>query len=320
MPSFNSAQLGDHGTRAELWSSQLKEILTDHLDAMRWVDWMTDFPDGTQFNIPSIGQASVQDIVENKEIEFEAMDTGEFNFVINEYTGSAHYITKKALQDSYIAGQVMASFVPKQSRAILEKLESDILKMVGPNAKSGGGQTAADLNNINGHAHRFVGSGSSSTVAVADFARAKLSLKKANVPMSSLIAIVDPQVAHDLETTSTITDISNNAQWQGIVETGLTSGMRFIRNIYGFDVYESNYVERIGAETIDGVSTGATGVQNIMFCADPSATPFKGAWRQNLEVDSQFNMGKQREEYLTTARYGLKLFRQESVVSVLSNT
>ena len=51
--------------RAELWSTQLKEILTDELAAQRYVDWLSEFPDGDTFTIPSIGQATVRDYVEN---------------------------------------------------------------------------------------------------------------------------------------------------------------------------------------------------------------------------------------------------------------
>ena len=94
--------------------------------------------------------------------------------------------------------------------------------------------------------------------------------------------------------------------------------MRFIRNIYGFDVYESNYLPDAN-ETISGVTTTA-GKANIFFSASQEVLPFVGAWRQMPIVDSEFNKDLQREEYLTTARYGLKVYRPENLVVVLTDT
>lgn len=36
----------DHLIRSNLWSTQLKEVLLDELMAMKYVDLITDFPDG----------------------------------------------------------------------------------------------------------------------------------------------------------------------------------------------------------------------------------------------------------------------------------
>lgn len=307
--------------RQELWSAQLKEILLDELDSQRWVDWMTEFPDGETFTIPSVGQAVTQTITEDQAIRYDALDTGEFQFIIDQYVGSAHYITRKLMQDSFYASRVQASFIPKERRAIMEKLETDVLKTPGPNAsQSGTAQTASATNAVNGFDHRYVGTGANDTFAVEDFSYAKLSLKKANVPMTNLIAIVDPTVAHILETTANITNVSTNPQWEGIVTSGLTTGMRFIRNVYGFDVFESNYLDSGFAETIThlgSANTVADGVQCLLFSAESSVLPIKGAMRQLPIVDAEFNKDFQREEYVTTARWGTKLYRPENMICVL---
>lgn len=36
----------DHLIRSNLWSANLKEVLQDELMGMRYVDMITDFPDG----------------------------------------------------------------------------------------------------------------------------------------------------------------------------------------------------------------------------------------------------------------------------------
>jgi hypothetical protein len=310
-------------TRSEIWAQDLKEIIKDELDGQRYVRWLTEFPDGTTFTIPSIGDATIRDYNENSPVAYDSMDTGEFQFSITEYVSSGNYITMKARQDAFYAAELEASFVPKQARALAEKLETDIFDLAG--AGAAGGQTVSDLNNINGAPHRFVASGSSAAMAVADFAKALYSLKRANMADSNLIAIVDPSVEYTMNTLTNLTNMSYNPRWEGIVESGLASGMRFIRNIYGFDVYTSNYLagagaDRAGAETINSVAATA-GKCNVFFsAADMRNLPFIGAWRQMPKVDAEFNKDYQREEYVTTARYGLKVYRPENLVVVISDS
>src|SRR5210317_2082312 len=110
-------------TRSEIWSTQLKEVLQEDLMAQGWVNWLSEFPDGDQFTIPSVGEATVRDYTEDTDIVFDALDTGEFTFTITEYVSSAHYITEKARQDVYYAAQLESAFVPYQARALSEKLE-----------------------------------------------------------------------------------------------------------------------------------------------------------------------------------------------------
>lgn len=321
-----TTELSQYGAlkRSELWSTDLKEILEDDLQGIKYVDWLTEFPDGDQFTIPSIGQAVSRDYVENTDVVYDAMDTGEFNFAITDYISSATYITKKAMQDSYYANKLMSMFVPSQRRAIDVRVETDIMALGAGGAS--GGQTVSDLNNINGAAHRFVGSNtinSKQTLGLADFTRALYALKKANVPDTNLIAIVDPSVEWVINNTTNLVNVSNNARWEGIIESGIGSGMRFLKNIYGFDVYTSNYLAAAGsgdgAETIDSV-TVANGVCNMFFSADSTVLPFVGAWRQMPTVEGEYNKDKQREEFVTTARYGLKVYRPENLVVVPSDS
>lgn len=304
--------------RSEVWSSQLKEVLQDELTAQGWVNWLGDFPDGDQLTIPSIGEATVRDYSENSPVVYDAFDQGEFTFTINQYLSSGTYITKKAMQDGYYMSQLVSSFVPKQARAIAEKVETDIFALAAAGAS--GGQTASSVNSINGAAHRFVGSATSEAISVADFARARYSLKKANVPDMNLVAIVDPSVEYTLNTLTNLTNVSNNPMWEGVITSGLASGRKFVKNIYGFDVYTSNYLPRNQNETIGGLTTAA-GVANIFFSASGSdLLPFVGAWRQAPTVDSEYNKDFQREEYVTTCRYGLKVYRPENLVVVLTDT
>jgi hypothetical protein len=310
-----TAQL-DVLTRSEIWSGELKAALSDELMAQKYVKLLNGFPDGNTFTIPSIGDLPVRNYAEDTPVVYDSMDQGEFQFTITEYVSSATYITKKARQDVFYASQLEASFLPKQLRAIMEKYETDVLALGAGGAS--GGQTASSTNQINGADHRFVASGTNEVIAIADFAKALYSLKKANVPDRNLIAIVDPSVEYTLNTLSNLTNVSNNPKWEGIITSGIASGMRFVKNVYGFDVYTSNYLADAN-ETISAKTTAA-GKANLFFSASPDILPFVGAWRQMPSVDGEWNKDFQREEYVTTARYGLKVYRPENLVVVLSDT
>ena len=309
-----STDTNQHLIRSNLWSANLKEVLEDELMGMKYVDMISEFPDGDTINIPSIGQAEVLDYAEGQAIKYHAMDTGNFTFTITDYKSSATYITNKMKQDSYVMDRLVSAFVPKMQRAIMKTMEVDILA-IGPD-----GQTSANSNTINGAKHRFVGSGSSETIAVEDFAKAKYALQKANVPMTNLVAIVDPSVEYQLSTLTNLVNMYDNPRWEGIVSSGISTGMKFINNIYGFDVYVSqNLKVNASSETIDGVAAAA-GVNNLFFSAASDVLPFVGNLRQPPKVDSDYNKDLQRDEYVTTCRYGFKLFRPENLVCVVTDT
>lgn len=309
-----TASNDDHLIRSNLWSSQIKEVLDDELIAMKYVDMLSEFTDGDTFNIPSIGQAETNDYVEGQPIKYSAMDTGNFTFSVDQYKSSATFITAKMKQDSMYASRLIASFVPKHSRALAKAMETKILS-VGPEA-----QTAANTNAINGASHRWVGSGPSETMSVIDFAKANYSLDMANVPMNNRVAIVHPSVGYALSTLTNVANVSNNPRWEGIVRDGGLTGTKFLMNVYGFDVYTSqNLRVNTGSEAIGGV-TAAAGVANLFFSAASDVLPIVGQIRQPPKVDSEWNKDFQREEYVTTCRYGFKLYRPENMVVVLTDT
>lgn len=242
------------------------------------------------------------------------MDTGNFTFTINKYKSSATYITNKMKQDSFYMSRLVSSFVPKQHRAIAKAMEVDVLNL------GYAGQTASDLNLINGAAHRWVAAGTNNVLVPADFAKAKYALQKANVPMTNLIAIVDPSAEYSLSTLTNLVSVTNNPRWEGIIRDGMSTGMKFLMNVYGFDVYVSQNLPAGKTETINARTVTSVGVANYFFSAAPDVLPFVGNVRQPPKVDSEYNKDLQREEYVTTCRYGYKLYRPENLVTVLSAT
>jgi hypothetical protein len=308
-----STSNNQHLIRSQLWSQQIKDLFEDELMAMKYVDMITDFPDGNVINIPSIGQAEIRDYEEGQAVKYSAMDTGNFTFSITDYKQSGTFITNQMLQDSMYASRLVSTFVPKMQRALAKAMEVNILAQ-GPRT-----QTVSNVNRINDADHRWVGAGTNETISPQDFAKARYALRKALVPMTNLVAMVDPSVEYALSTLSNLTTVSFNPRWEGIVRDGMSTGTRFLMNIYGFDVYTSDNLWQAGVETIAGRTT-AQGVANLFFSAASDALPIVGNVRQSPKVESEYNKDFQREEYVITARYGFKLYRPENMVVVLTDT
>jgi hypothetical protein len=314
MAGFNVANTANL-FRTNIWSRQIKELLLDELNAMKFVRIISDFPDGFTINIPSIGEAEELDFTEGQAIKYNSMATGNFTFSFDQYKYSANAMSEKFKRDSFYAQDVIAAFVPRQHRVLMEGVEARIL------AQANAGQTAGNLNVINTANHRFVGSGFNSSLAFQDFAKAQFALFKANVPLTNLVAIVDPSVAYTLQTqANTVNLLSPMPMWESVVRDGAVTGFKFRFNLYGFDIYVSNYLPSIASETINSL-TVTNGVANYFFSAAPGDTlPWVGAFRQMPTVYSEFNKDLQQEEYLTITEYGFKLYRPENMVTILTNT
>jgi len=316
--SFDYNTVNTHLVRAELWSDQLKDILQDRLQGTKYVRWLSNFPDGNTLTIPSIGEIPMRETGENTPVVYDAMDTGEFQLTIDRYVEAATYITDKAKQDAFYANQLIASFVPKMRRAIEENMETSIFALAGS-------QTLNDANTINGAAHRFVGGETSGNLRFEDFAKAKFALDKANCT-GARVAIVDPSQEYVLNVTTNITNVSNNPRFEGLINTGFVNditGMAFVKNIYGFDVYVSNYLSATASDEnsgLGGASVTTTGFVQNLFCSlgGMDETPFVGAWRQEPRVEYDRNKDLRRDEYVMNARFGLKLYRPESLVVALT--
>lgn len=300
--------------RAELWSDQIKEILKDQLQGRKYVRWLTDFPDGNQVTIPSIGELPMRETAELTPVVYDAMDTGEFNLTIDRYVESATFITDKAKQDSFYANELIGKFVPQMRRAIEENLETSIFSLINQ-------QTLSDPNTINNAAHRWAKpTGDGFVLELEDFAKAKFALDKANVT-GARVAIIDPSQEYVLNTLTNLVNVSNNPRFEGIINTGFVNditGMAFVKNIYGFDVYVSNYLPVQSSETISGAASASTSVVNLFMGVGGDVTPFVGAWRQEPRVEYERNKDLRRDEYVMNARFGLKLYRPEAVVGVLT--
>ena len=304
--------------RAQVYSSELKDILREEMMAQRYVRMLDGFPDGNTFNIPSIGQAQVDNYTEDSAVTYRPLDTGNFTFTVDKYLSSATYMTKKAEQDTFYSSELMSRFVPEQERAIMEHFETTTL------AAPESGVSANSNETLNSISMRVGSTGTGEVITLKEFAYARYALKKQNVPDSNLVAIVDPSVEYTLNTLSNIVNVSNNPRFEGLVRDGIATGMRFVANVYGFDVYCSNFLPDATDNALADLAgtnqdySSTNGKVNLFFSADQSVNPFVGAFRQQPQVDYDYNKDFQRHEFVTTARYGVKLYRPENMVRVIT--
>lgn len=313
----------DPSIRALVHSELMLEVLQDGYLPDGLFRNVTDFGDGTQLQIPTIGEMTLFDLEEEQDTPVSAIDTGTITLNITEHVGVAGTISDQLKEDAYKAAAVEARIVPQSLRAIKERYETDMLATVV--STSNGMATTGDPNLYNGFDHRWIANGTGNTLTLEDFIFAKVAMDKANVPEEGRIAIVDPIVEATLNSLTNLVNVSNNPQFEGIVESGFGKGRRFIRNIFGFDVYISNRLPRISSESITsseapGAASISGGVNNIFMCvADDAVTPIMGAMRRQPRVEGHRNVSKRRDEFHTTARWGFGLQRGESLISVITS-
>lgn len=320
MATMDTAWGRDYLMRNEVFSSQIKEIFKDDVYARSWVNMTSELPDGENLKINSFGELSMSDAAESTETPSSRSDIGQYIFNITNYKGVKVDFTDEFIEDDFMAPAALARVPNDMMRAFDVQFETDVMATINNTTD---GQTKNDPNTYHGRRHRLTASGTDRKLSLADFAYAKQALKKAHAPMQNLIAVVDPSVEFELDITANIVDISNNPRWEGIVETGIGSGTRFIRNIYGFDVYTSDYLdEYVSGETAltdyagNTVAPAAGDKMALFFTAASGASPFIGAFRRNPMIKSWRDEAILTEYHEMRTKYGLGLFRPEAIVGV----
>ena len=261
-----------------------------------------DFPDGDTLHIPTLSRLSAEDYAENTNISVQDASVGDFTLEITEYIQSGIAVTDKLKTDSYYVSVLDSSFPMQCMRALMDKLENDIFLL---HKK----QTTNDANTINGQAHRFNATGTSAVITVDDIAKAKLALDKANVSKNGRVAVVDPTVSYQLINIDNVIrqDVygANSHLKDGFGQTN------FIGRYLGFDFYESNMLDE--ATGVDWANDSDK-IANMFYGEEALI----GAVRQEPDIEQFRDSEKRRDVYHVTMRYGLDLFRPESLVTILT--
>lgn len=310
---------------AEVYSKFIVENLQAYmLPEGMWRD-VSDFGHGTTLNIKTVGDVTIQDVTEDTEIDFRPIDTGNLTLTITDYKGDGWYVTDELRQDGSQIDQLMGLRAQAATRALAENHETRFL------AAANAAQTGANVNLVNGRPHRWIAGGSGITTRVmsmSDFIAAKLAFDKANVPAEGRIAIVDPIVEATLNSLQNIINVSNNPRFEGVVTEGFVRTHKFLSNIYGWDVWTSNFLPVLTAtEAINASSyalantTAAVGdIANLFMCvADDNTKPLMHAWRQQPKTEGWREHGKRRDQFQVTSRFGFGAQRVDSLITILTH-
>lgn len=318
--------------RAIVFSETIHDELTEGFLPEGLARDVSDFPDGSKLLIPTFGEVVIKDVVEDQETPVDSIDTGRIELEITEHKGAGISMTDEEREDGYYVDQFMAATPGKMMHGLKEVYETDLL------ATGEIGQIQGDANQINGFAHRWVASGADGQLGLSDFSYAKTAFLKAKAPDIGIIAIVDPISELSMNRLTNLTNVSNNPQFEGMVETGFGKGMKFIKNIFGVDVYMSNRLPRVETETIDTTLNGGvaapqgeqdiqTGPKTItqavaaqfMVVADDMTTPYMSAWRRMPSVEHFRDVPRRRDVYYVTTRYGFGMQRPQTLATVLTS-
>ena len=273
---------------------------------------VSDFGSGETLHIKTVGTVAIQDGAEDTPLNYSPIESGEVTMQITEYIGDAWYITDELREDGAQVEALAAQRSGQSTRAIQETFESRFLKtaaMAMPNA---------DDYKVNGFAHKIVSSETNNVFALKHLIAMRLAFQKANCPDAGNIMICDPIVEATLNGLVTITtDVTPFAA--RIIEGGMTNGMKFIMNLYGWDIFTSN---RLHVGLADDGTTSHNGVHNLfMNILDDNTKPVMAAWRRLPKTEGERNKDYRRDEFVTTARFGFGVQRLDTLgVLVTSNT
>lgn len=321
-----------HLERSEIFRQELKMRQEEPTIAQQWVNWIGDIPGDsirTTLSVNSIGALEVDTWEESKSLPERRMDTGQFTFNIDEFKGLKVALTDHFFETSFQSNQILGQVVPEMKRAHDVYMETQFL------ATANSGQTANDDNLINGGIHRFVGEGDGTsaptdTITLSDFSYAGYVLNQAHAPVQGRIAVVDPVTAHNLNVKANIVDVSNNPMWEGLIETGHLdgTGLRFVRNIYGFDIYvsqhlplltadEASLTDRLGNAPATADITGF--MANYFMVVGGDSSPVIGAMGRAPKIVSWRDEDIETEYHQMTQSFGFGLYRPENVVAVFTD-
>ncbi len=316
-------------TTAFIEAQQYSQFILDNLHDYLLPEGMSrdvsDFGAGTTLNIKTVGTVTLQDATEDTPLVYNPIDTGTITLTITDYIGDAWRVTDDLREDGAQIDTLMAMRAMESTRALGEHHESRFLSV------SNLAQTNAAVNLVNGRPHRWIGGGAgvtTRTMSLSDFIAMKLAFDKAKVPAGGRIAIVDPLVEATINSLTNLVNVSNNPMFEGMVTDGFARDHKFVRNIFGFDIYTSNFLpvktatEAINASTYGLANTTAAvgDVSNVFMCvADDTTKPIMHAWRRQPKTEGWRDPENRGDNFQVTSRFGLGAQRVDTLGVILTS-
>jgi hypothetical protein len=296
---------------AEQYSAFILMNLHDGLLGTEFYRDVGDFTHGSTLNIKTVGSVTIQEASENTPLVYNPIESGEITFAMTDYVGDAWYVTDDLREDGNQVDQLMTARSTESTRAIQENFETRFLEV------ANGGQVQNTPNLVNGFAHRLVSVETNDVFALTYLIQMRLAFDKANVPMQGRVFIADPVVEATLNGLVNITtDVTPFAE--NILRNGMASGMRFIGQLYGFDIILNNRLPT--GSFNDGTTTITAGVANIcMSTLDDQTKPLMAAWRRQPKVEGERNKDLARDEFVVRARFGLGVQRVDTLGVIITS-
>lgn len=302
-------------TRAFIESEQYSKFillnLHDGLLPEAFYRNVSDFGNGETLHIKTVGTVTIQEAAEDTPLVYSPIESGEITMRISEYEGDAWYVTDDLREDGAQVDMLMAARAQESTRAFQEVFETKFL------ATCNDAQTDADANAINGFAHRIASAETGNVFAIKHLNQMRLAFMKANVPESGNIFICDPVVEATLNNLVNITnDVTPFAA--SIIQQGMTRGMRFVMNIFGWDIFANNRLPR--GDFSDGTTAVTGAVANIcMNVMDDQTKPIMMAWRRMPKSEGERNKDLARDEFVVRSRYGFGVQRLDSLGVIITS-
>jgi len=305
---------------AQQYSQFILDNLPDVLLPEGFYRDVSDFGSGTTLNIKTVGTVTLQDAAEDVPLNFNPIDTGTITLSITDYLGDAWRVSDDLREDGAQIETLMGMRATESTRAFGENHETRFLKVAG---EAHGTTTGVGL--VNSFPHRWIAGGSGGTtrhMTISDFIAMKLAFDKANVPAAGRIAIVDPVVEATLNSLTNLVNVSNNPMFEGMITTGFAQTHKFVKNIFGWDIYTSNFLPVAGGtSTIDASTYGlandalvATDKANVFMCvADDSCKPVMHAWRRMPKTEGWRDEETRSDKFQVTSRFGLGVQRLDTI-------
>jgi len=301
---------------AEQYSSFILLNLHDGLLPESFYRNVTDFGSGDTLHIKTIGTVTIQDAAEDTPLVYNPIETGEITMSITDYKGDAWYVTDDIREDGTDIDRLMAERASESTRAFQENFETRFFEV------TNAAQTDANANLVNGFAHRIASavatSGHEGTFSLDHLIAMRLAFQKANVPDDGNVFICDGTVEATLNGLVTVThDVTPFGQ--KILEQGMARGMKFIMNLFGWNIITSNRLDQ--GSMGDGTTTITNGVANVfMNVLDDQTKPIMHAWRRMPKSEGERNKDRARDEFVVRSRYGFGVQRVDTLGILITDS
>jgi len=304
---------------AQIYSKYILDNLEPFLlPEIFWRD-VSDFQSGTTLNVKTVGDVVLQEAAEDVPLIYNPIDTDTITLTITDYVGDAWGVSDDLRQDGSQIDQLMGLRARASTRALAQHHESRFL------AKLATIQTNANVNLVNGAPHRWVAGGSGGTnrvMTMDDLSYMQFAFDAADVPQEGRVAIVPPVVALALNNLPNIVNVMNNPMFDGIVTSGFQRNHRFVKNIFGWDIWTSTRLPvKTATEALNASTYGLANdtaeigdVASVFMCvADDNCKPIMHAWRKMPSVEGWRDHELRQDKFQTLSRFGFGGQRLDTV-------